>query len=116
MNSPVVFYQQYAVPYFGILSIAAHLKNNGFRSDGYLLLTCPPVPKREGKKWPKSTETHVKKIDRKAALAKPNHFPASSHSSNCGNDSVQFPVAEPIAVTVYALNKEESGEECRDSG
>jgi anaerobic magnesium-protoporphyrin IX monomethyl ester cyclase len=33
MKSPIVFYQQYAVPYFGILSIAAHLKYNGFRSE-----------------------------------------------------------------------------------
>ncbi len=32
-NPDIVFYQQYAVPYFGVLSIAAHLKQNGFSSE-----------------------------------------------------------------------------------
>ena len=33
MKPDIVFYQQYAVPYFGILSIAAHLRHKGFKSD-----------------------------------------------------------------------------------
>lgn len=33
VNTDIVFYQQYAVPYFGILSMAAHLKKNGLSSE-----------------------------------------------------------------------------------
>ncbi|MEA3347364.1 MAG: cobalamin-dependent protein, partial [Candidatus Auribacterota bacterium] len=33
MRPDVVFYQQYAVPYFGILSVLAHLKYRGFKAD-----------------------------------------------------------------------------------
>ncbi|MDP2922445.1 MAG: cobalamin-dependent protein, partial [Candidatus Omnitrophota bacterium] len=33
MNKDIVFYQQYAVPYFGILSLSAHLKHAGISAD-----------------------------------------------------------------------------------
>jgi len=33
MKPKIVFYQQYAVPYFGILSLAARLRNAGFKTD-----------------------------------------------------------------------------------
>jgi len=33
MNPHIVFYQQYAVPYFGILSIVTHLKHEGLTGD-----------------------------------------------------------------------------------
>lgn len=33
MKTDVVFYQQYAAPYFGILSVSSHLCHHGFRTD-----------------------------------------------------------------------------------
>jgi len=33
MKPDIVFYQQYATPYFGILALSSYLKNNGYNSD-----------------------------------------------------------------------------------
>ena len=33
MRPDIIFYQQYAVPYFGILSLDSHLKQHGLHAD-----------------------------------------------------------------------------------
>jgi len=33
MSADIIFFQQYAVPYFGVLSLAAYLKNRGIKAD-----------------------------------------------------------------------------------